>query len=93
MSKTASWAARIAFFALAVAALSIIIVRSQLLEIVPALATFGAALVLAGIAILLAFGAFVVIWRRAMPDSDARCSLCLSVSFCSLTPPILACAR
>src|SRR6478735_6988794 len=46
MSKTAAWAARIAFFALAVAALSIIIVRSQLLEIVPALATFGAALVL-----------------------------------------------
>jgi len=38
MSKTAAWAARIAFFALAVAALSIIIVRSQLLEIVPALA-------------------------------------------------------
>jgi uncharacterized protein (DUF1499 family) len=64
MSKTAAWAARIAFFALAVAALSIIIVRSQLLEIVPALATFGAALVLAGIAILCAFGAFVVIWRQ-----------------------------
>ena len=64
MSKTAAWAARIAFFSLAVAALSIIIVRSQLLEIVPALATFGAALVLAGIAILLAFAAFVVIWRQ-----------------------------
>src|SRR6187455_2592345 len=64
MSKTAAWAARIAFFALAVAALSIIIVRSQLLEIVPALATFGDALVLAGIAILCAFGAFVVIWRQ-----------------------------
>ena len=64
MSKTAAWAARIAFFALAVAALSIIIVRSQLLEIVPALATFGAALVLASVAILFAFGAFVVIWRQ-----------------------------
>jgi uncharacterized protein (DUF1499 family) len=64
MSKTAAWAARIAFFALAVAALSIVIVRSQLLEIVPALATFGAALVLANIAILFAFGAFVVIWRQ-----------------------------
>src|SRR5262249_60941912 len=64
MSKTAAWAARIAFFSLAVAALSIIIVRSQLLEIVPALATFGAALVLAGLAILLAFAAFLVIWRQ-----------------------------
>src|SRR5262249_27489224 len=64
MSKTAAWAARFAFFSLAVAALSIVIVRSQLLEIVPALATFGAALVLAGLAILLAFAAFVVIWRQ-----------------------------
>jgi uncharacterized protein (DUF1499 family) len=64
MSKTAAWAARIAFFSLAVAALSIIIVRSQLLEIVPALATFGAALVLACVAILFAFAAFVVIWRQ-----------------------------
>ena len=64
MSKTAAWAARIAFFALSVAAMSIIIVRSQLLEIVPALATFGAALALAGVAILFAFGAFIVIWRQ-----------------------------
>ena len=46
------------------AALSIIIVRSQLLEIVPALTTFGAALILAALAILLAFAAFVVIWRQ-----------------------------
>lgn len=64
MSKTAVWAARVAFFAFAVAALSIIIVRSQLLEIGPALTTFGASLVLAALAILLAFAAFVVIWRQ-----------------------------
>ena len=64
MSKTAVWAARLAFFALAVAALSVIIVRSQLLEIGPALTTFAAALVFAGLAILLAFAAFVVIWRQ-----------------------------
>ena len=38
-------------FALAVAAISIIIVRSELLEILPALATFGASLVFAGLAI------------------------------------------
>src|SRR6478735_2001188 len=93
MSKTAAWAARIAFFALAVAALSIIIVRSQLLEIVPALATFGAALVLAGIAILCAFGAFVVIWRQGYAASGGRCSLCLSVSLCSPILPISARAR
>jgi uncharacterized protein (DUF1499 family) len=64
VSKTALWAARLAFFALAVAVLSIIIVRSQLLEIGPALTTFGASLVLAALAILVAFAAFVVIWRQ-----------------------------
>ncbi|MGB9206545.1 MAG: DUF1499 domain-containing protein [Pseudolabrys sp.] len=53
-----------ALFAIAVAAISVIIVRSGLLEIVPALATFAAALVFAGIAILFAFASFVVIWRQ-----------------------------
>ena len=60
MSRLAVWSRRLALFALAVAALSVIIVRSGLLEIEPALATFGAALVFAALAILLAFGAFVV---------------------------------
>jgi uncharacterized protein (DUF1499 family) len=65
-SKVAVWSSRLALFAFAVAALSIIIVRSGLLEIVPALATFAAALVFAGLAILLAFAAFVVIWRQGL---------------------------
>jgi uncharacterized protein (DUF1499 family) len=65
-SKVATWSARLGLFAFAVAALSIIIVRSGLLEIVPALATFGAALVFAGLAILLAFAAFIVIWRQGL---------------------------
>ncbi len=63
-SRLAVWSGRIALFALAVAVLSIIIVRSGLLEIVPALATFGAALIFAGLAILLAFASFVSIWRQ-----------------------------
>jgi uncharacterized protein (DUF1499 family) len=67
MSRIAIWSSRFAFFALAVAAISIIIVRSALLEIIPALATFGAALLFAGLAILLAFAAFVVIWRQGVP--------------------------
>jgi uncharacterized protein (DUF1499 family) len=67
MSRIAIWSSRFAFFALAVAAISIIIVRSALLEIIPALATFGAALLFAGLAILLAFAAFVVIWRQGIP--------------------------
>jgi len=64
VSRVAVWSSRLGLFAIAVAALSVIIVRSGLLEIVPALATFGASLVFAGLAILLAFAAFVVIWRQ-----------------------------
>jgi len=64
MSPLAIWSARLAWFALAVAVLSIIIVRSGLLEIAPAIATFGAALVFAGAAILLALASFVAIWRN-----------------------------
>jgi uncharacterized protein (DUF1499 family) len=66
-SRIAVWSSRLGLFAFAVAALSIIIVRSGLLEIVPALATFAAALVFAGLAILFAFAAFVVIWRQGIP--------------------------
>ena len=66
MSRLAAWAARFAWFSLAVAVLSVIIVRSGLLEIVPALATFAAALIFAGLAILLALAAFVTIWRQGL---------------------------
>src|SRR5499433_1858733 len=64
VSRVAIWSSRLGWFAIAVAVLSIIIVRSGLLEPVPALATFAAALVFAGIAILFAVAAFVVIWRQ-----------------------------
>jgi hypothetical protein len=66
VSRIAIWSSRLALFAIAVAAISVIIVRSGLLEIVPALATFAAAVVFAGIAILFAFAAFVVIWRQGI---------------------------
>ena len=65
-SRLAVWSGRLGVFALAVAALSVIIVRSGLLEIVPALATFGAALAFAGLAILLAFASFIGIWRHGL---------------------------
>jgi uncharacterized protein (DUF1499 family) len=64
MSRFAAWSNRLAWFALLLAALSVIVMRSDLLEIVPAMATFGASLVLAGLAILCSFGAAVVIWRQ-----------------------------
>jgi hypothetical protein len=66
VSRLAAWSSRLALFALVVTALSIIIVRSGLLEVVPALATFAAALVFAALAVLLSFLAFVVIWRQGL---------------------------
>ena len=66
-SRLAIWSCRIAVFALAVAALAIIIQRADLLEIVPVLVTFGAALVLAVVAILLALGSFISLWNNGGP--------------------------
>ena len=66
MSKIAIWARRFALFALVATILSIVVVRSGVLEIKPALATFAGALAFAGFAILLAFAAFVVIWRQGI---------------------------
>jgi uncharacterized protein (DUF1499 family) len=66
VSRLAIWARRSAFFALAATILSILIVRSGILEIEPALATFGGALVFAVIAIVLALGAFIVIWKDGL---------------------------
>ena len=64
VSRFAAWSRRLALFALAVAALSIVIVRSGLMEIVPALTTFAAALIFAALAVLLSLPAYVVIWRH-----------------------------
>ncbi len=58
-SRLAIWARRLAVFSLPVVMLAIIIERAGLLEIVPVLATFAAALALAVIAILLALVALV----------------------------------
>ena len=63
-SRFAIWARRIAVFSLAVAILAIIIERADLLEIVPVLVTFGAALMLAMLAILLALASFVTLWNN-----------------------------
>jgi len=67
MSQLATWSSRLALFALAVAALSVAILRSGLMEIGPALATFAAALIFAAAAMLLAMVAFIVIWRHGLP--------------------------
>src|SRR6201997_4507455 len=66
ISRLAVWARRIALFSLAATFVAVIIVRSGALEIVPALSTLAGALVLACIAILLAFAAGIVIWRQGI---------------------------
>ncbi len=66
MSRLALWARRTALFAIPVVLLAIVIVRSGFLEIIPAIAAFGGALILALIAIALALAAFVVIWREGL---------------------------
>jgi len=76
-SRLAIWARRTAGFAFAASFLAVIIVRSGLLEIQPALATFGGALVIAVLALLLAFAAFVVIWLEGLAGMGAALSAML----------------
>jgi uncharacterized protein (DUF1499 family) len=73
-SRLALWARRLALFALAAALLSIIIVHSGLLEMRPALVTFGASLVLAILAFILAFAGFVSIWKEGLFGMGASLS-------------------
>ena len=70
-SRLAIWARRFAGFALPVVALAIVIERAGVLEIVPGLATFAAALVMALIAILLALASLVGIWRHGIEGLGA----------------------
>lgn len=62
-SPWAVWASRLSLFALAVGALSALILTTGAFEFGPALATFGAALAFAAVAILFALIAFIAIWR------------------------------
>jgi len=70
-SKLAIWARRIAGFAFVATLLAVIIVRSGLLEIQPALATFAGALAIAIIALLVSLAAFVVIWMEGLAGMGA----------------------
>ncbi len=65
-SRLAIWARRMALFSLAAVCFSIVIVRSGLVEIGPAIVTFVGALAPAVIALMLTFGAFVVIWKDGL---------------------------
>ncbi|MFT4096997.1 MAG: DUF1499 domain-containing protein, partial [Rhodoblastus sp.] len=63
MSQAAVWSLRLAVFALAVAAVAVVVTRFQFVDAPAGLAVFGSSILLACIALLLAGTAAVVIWR------------------------------
>ena len=65
-SKLAIWSRRLVLFAVVAALLAIIIVRSGILDVLLGLVTFGSALAVATVAILLALMSFVTIWRQGL---------------------------
>jgi hypothetical protein len=66
VSRLAIWSRRLALFSLAATFVAIVIVRSGALDIVPALSTLAGALALAVLAMLLASGAGIFIWRDGL---------------------------
>ena len=66
VSRLAIWSRRVALFSLVATVIGIIIVRSGALDVVPALSTLAGALALAAVAILLALGAGIMIWRDGL---------------------------
>lgn len=62
-SQAAVWSRRLGVFALLVAAIGALIIRSGIVEVVAGLAVFGAAIFLACAAVLLAGAGMAIIWR------------------------------
>jgi len=85
-SRLAIWARRFAGFSLPVAALAIVIERAGVLEVVPGLATFAAALAMAFMAILLALASLVGIWRRGIEGLGAA-TTALAIGLAMLAYP------
>ncbi len=63
MSQAAVWSLRLAVFALAVAAVAVVVTRFQFVDAPAGLAVFGSSILLGCLALLLAGTAAVVIWR------------------------------
>jgi hypothetical protein len=66
VSRLAIWSLRVALFSLIATLIGVIIVRSGALDVVPAVSTLAGALALAVVAILLAFGAGIIIWKDGL---------------------------
>ena len=86
LSRLAIWARRCALFSLAATVLVIVIVRAGLIEIDPSLAAVAGALGIAGIAILLALGALIVIWRQGI-DGLGRAVVAIIIGAALLAYP------
>ncbi|MFZ5692344.1 MAG: DUF1499 domain-containing protein [Pseudomonadota bacterium] len=65
-SKLAIWARRLALFSVVATLMAIVIVRAGVIEALPGMATLAGALIFAALAILLALGSFVTIWRQGL---------------------------
>jgi uncharacterized protein (DUF1499 family) len=63
VSRAAVWSLRLSIFALAVAAVAVVVIRFQLVDVPAGLAVFGSAIIIDCVALLLAGSAAVVIWR------------------------------
>ncbi|HEY1363395.1 MAG TPA: DUF1499 domain-containing protein [Xanthobacteraceae bacterium] len=85
-SRLAIWSRRVAGFAFVACVLAVIIVRSGLLELKPALATFAGALLLAVLAVLLALAALAVIWMEGLAGIGKALSA-IAISFALLAYP------
>jgi hypothetical protein len=87
VSRLAVWARRIVLFSLAATLIAVILVRSGALDIVPALSTLAGALVLACVAILVALGAGVVIWREGV-GGGRQAATALFIGFALIAYPL-----
>ena len=91
-SRLAIWSSQIGTFALAVALLAVVIVRGGFVEAVPGMRVLGGALALAALAVLLAIGAFAVIWSYGNPGFG-RALLAFVIGSALLTYPAYVLAK
>ena len=66
ISKLAIWARRLALFSVVATLMAIVIVRAGVIDALPGMVTLAGALIFAALAILLALGSFVTIWRQGL---------------------------
>jgi uncharacterized protein (DUF1499 family) len=86
ISRAAVWSARTAIFALASAGIAVALSRFAGVDPAAALTVFGAALVLAFLAVLLAAAAAVVIWRTGRTGAD-QAAIGFALSLALLADP------